>query len=183
MSTRTFTPSEKEILSALDAIVRRRAVKAEIDAAILRLERRLASDSAAPMAWETLPRALDDPGLPAGIRSGWVFILRAGAITGAERHPNSHQRTLSYRGRGDLQILEGPLWRRGVLTSAPSASLVKRWASIPPNTWHQVVVGKKADWVVVSFHTVPVEELVEERPRSDGRRAYERRRYVGETAR
>ena len=39
----------------------------------------------------------------------------------------------------------------------------ERWLSIPPDTWHQGVVGDE-DWVVVSFHTVPKTELVEERP-------------------
>jgi len=29
--------------------------------------------------------------------------------------------------------------------------------------WHRPVVGKDADWVVVSFHTVPAEELIEEK--------------------
>jgi hypothetical protein len=34
---------------------------------------------------------------------------------------------------------------------------------VPPNVWHQAVVPAE-DWVVVSFHTVPAEELIEERP-------------------
>jgi len=38
-----------------------------------------------------------------------------------------------------------------------------RWISIPPNVWHRPVVGKDADWVVISFHTVPAEELIEEK--------------------
>jgi hypothetical protein len=34
----------------------------------------------------------------------------------------------------------------------------------PKNIWHQPVVSPDNDWVVVSFHTVPAEELIEERP-------------------
>jgi len=50
------------------------------------------------------------------------------------------------------------------LISEPAAALEQRWISIPPNVWHRPVVGKDADWVVVSFHTVLAEELIEERP-------------------
>jgi hypothetical protein len=35
--------------------------------------------------------------------------------------------------------------------------LEKRWISIPQNVWHQPIILKEADWVVVSFHTVPAE--------------------------
>jgi len=47
------------------------------------------------------------------------------------------------------------------LTSEQAAPLEQRWISIPLNVWHRPVIGKDADWVVVSFHTVPVEELIE----------------------
>src|SRR5436853_476145 len=54
------------------------------------------------MAWE--PIALETFGaLPPAIRSGWVFILRAGSDTGTERHPNSHQRMMSFEATGDLK--------------------------------------------------------------------------------
>jgi len=36
---------------------------------------------------------------------------------------------------------------------------------------------------VVSFHTAPAEQLIEERPDSDDARASRRRLYVGESAR
>ena len=38
------------------------------------------------------------------------------------------------------------------------------------NVWHRPVINNAADWAVVSFHTVPAEELVEERP-DDSREA------------
>ena len=55
-------------------------------------------------------------------------------------------------------------WRSNVLISDSGAPLEQRWVSIPPNVWHRPVTAKDADWVVVSFHTVPAEELIEERP-------------------
>ena len=49
-------------------------------------------------------------------------------------------------------------------TKSTKNALEQKWISIPPNVWHQVVVPEGDDWVVVSFHTVPAEDLIEERP-------------------
>ncbi len=49
------------------------------------------------------------------------------------------------------------------MVSDPAAPLERRWISIPPYVWHQVV-APGPDWTVVSFQTVPAEELIEERP-------------------
>jgi hypothetical protein len=179
---RTASPTEKRTLSLLEQLVRRPAVRASIDEAIVRLERLLRADSGAQMSWETLPLSLFDPGLPESIRSSWVFMLRAGVVTGAERHPNSHQRTLSYRGTGDLQTRQEGRWRSHALVSDPGAPIEKRWVSIPVNTWHQVVVPG-GHWTVVSFHTAPSEQLIEERPARDDSGAGSRRLYAGESAR
>jgi hypothetical protein len=113
--------------------------------------------------------------LPAAIGSAWIFVLRAGTDTGAERHPNSHQRMMTLAGVGDLKTDAKGLpnevkteseivWRSNLLTSESNAPLNQRWISIPPNVWHRPVIPKGADWVVISFHTVPASELIEERP-------------------
>src|SRR5262245_49622570 len=36
-----------------------------------------------------------------------------------------------------------------------------RWLSIPKNVWHRPVMSGR-NWVVVSFHTVPADSLIEE---------------------
>jgi hypothetical protein len=123
--------------------------------------------------------AVYETDLPDGVRSSWVFIVRAGSTTGAERHPNSHQRVMSYRGQGDLQVIHGGQWNSHLLFSDPGGVLDHRWLSIPPNTWHQAVV-REANWVVVSFHTVRAHELIEERPDPAQHKATRRRIYVGE---
>ena len=64
-----------------------------------------------------------------------------------------------------------------LLTGNPEAPLLSRWASIPPNTWHQAVVAA-AHWIVISFHTVPDDELIEERPDSRNTELTRQRRYV-----
>jgi hypothetical protein len=135
-----------------------------------------------PMAWESIPLEVFDRPLPNGIKSCWVFVLRAGGETGAERHPNSHQRSLSLTGRGEFQLRENGTWKSYPLVSDSGAPAERRWVSIPENTWHRLFVGDES-WAVLSFHTVAAEELIEERPISpeglDGGPT-ERHRYQAE---
>ena len=152
---------EREILEALDAAVRFAA--ATIEPIIASVDRKLQENPGDVMAWEAIPLDRYRTRLPESIRSSWLFVLRAGVATGAERHPNSHQRMVSYRGHGDFQTQPDREWCSHHLTSDPAAPLEARWISIPPNVWHQGVVGPD-DWAVVSFHTVPEHELIEERP-------------------
>jgi len=168
------TKEERSVLEALDKIVRSENVGAQIRPIVERVRADLASKPDALMAWE--PVALETFGaLPPAIRSGWVFILRAGSDTGAERHPNSHQRMMTFDGTGDMKIdaigtpndveTESEIaWRSHILVSDLSAPFEKRWVSIPQNIWHRPVIGEDADWVVISFHTVAADELIEERP-------------------
>lgn len=159
---------ERAILEALDVMVRSKRVGAEIHPIVARVRAELAAKPNAVMTWEPIPLETFGDTLPPGIQSGWVFILRAGVNTGAERHPNSHQRMMSFDGKGDMQIGELGRLQSNILVSDPDARLEQRWISIPQNVWHQPVVAKGTDWVVVSFHTVPAEELIEERPGEDG---------------
>ena len=155
---------EDPLLGELDVFLRQPAVTARIDPIADHVERKLAGDPTAVMAWEPVPLEVYGPGLPAGMRSSWVFVLRGGGTnTGPERHTNSHQRMMSYRQTGDMQTGCDGRWQSHALTSDPAAPLDRRWISIPPYVWHQVV-APGPDWTVVSFHTVPAEELIEERP-------------------
>jgi hypothetical protein len=169
-----MTKEERSVLNGLDKIVRSEKVRAQILPIIERVRADLARKPDALMAWE--PIVLETfGGLPPAIRSGWVFILRAGSDTGAERHPNSRQRMMSFEATGDLQTdaksternvqTESEIeWQSNFLVSDPDAPLERRWISIPKNVWHRPVIPKGADWVVVSFHTVLAAELIEERP-------------------
>jgi hypothetical protein len=161
--------TEQAILESLDEILRARGVREKILPIVERVRAKLAQTPKEVMAWEPIPLAMFGNALPPRICSGWVFILREGVNTGPERHPNSHQRMMSFDGTGDMQIttdLDSP-WQSNVLRNDSSAPLEQRWISIPQNVWHQPVVARETDWVVVSFHTVPAEELIEERPDPD----------------
>jgi len=158
-----WSAAERKILQALDSAVSAREASAALAPICERVLSTLTRAQLEFEAWEPVPLDLYGASLPSEIRSSWVFVLRRGVTTGAERHPNSIQRMVSWSGSGDFQVHDGGRWRSHRLVSDPSAALEARWISIPPETWHQGVVGER-DWLVVSFHTVAAQELIEERP-------------------
>ena len=165
---------ERSILEACDAAVT--SVAAAIEPIVVAVEHKLEQRPLDNLAWEVIPLDLFS-NLPEVIRSSWVFVLRANAKTGAEWHPNSHQRMMSFRGRGDFQTRPEGKWVSHQLSSDPARSLGKRWISIPRGVWHQGLVGPE-NWAVVSFHTVPASELVEERPAKEEGGPPSQRKYV-----
>jgi hypothetical protein len=172
-----MSPQEQLLLESLDALLQSDAVRAGIDPIVERVQPKLAQDCAAAMAWEPIPLSIYGESLPAFIRSSWVFVLRARATTGAERHPNSHQRMMSFRGIEDLQTEDDGHWQSNLLINNREAALAQRWVTIPPNVWHQAIVAD-SDWVVVSFQTVSAEELIEERPDTTDASRTQQRKYV-----
>jgi hypothetical protein len=154
-------------------------VRDQIRSFVVRVRDQLAREKDALMSWEPFRLDVLASRLPPENRSAWVFVLRAGADTGAERHPNSHQRMMSFEGSGDLQTGEPGKWKSNVLISDPKAPLERRWISIPTNVWHRPIIDAESDWAVVSFHTVPAERLIEERPDDSGRAGTRQKRYLG----
>ena len=165
-----MTTEERSRLEVLDTALRSSSVREHIRSIMVRVREQLPRRTDALMSWEPFPLDVLATRLPPEIQSAWIFVLRAGADTGAERHPNSHQRMMSFEGSGDLQTSEPGNWESNVLVSDPDASLERRWISIPTNVWHRPVINAETDWAVVSFHTVPAEKLIEERP-DDSREA------------
>src|SRR5438874_12003314 len=102
-----MTAEERSLLEALDTIVGSEEVRAQIYPIVERVLTELARNKNAQMTSEPLPLTIYGGALPSGIRSSWVFILRAGAATGSERHPNSQQRMMSFEAAGDLQVRAG----------------------------------------------------------------------------
>jgi len=168
---------ERNTLEKLDGIVAVPAVRSQLAQVAERVGRRLTEEAESVMAWEPLPLEIYGDALPPVIRSSWIFVLRSGATTGAERHPNSQQRVMSLHGTGDLQTGGPGRWRSHPLVSNDNAGLLHRWATIPLNVWHQAVVPSQ-DWTVVSFHTVAAHELIEERPNTENPELTHQRRYL-----
>src|SRR5882757_9990774 len=101
-----MTIKERSRLELLDAALRSDNVREHIRSVVVSVREELTRRKDALMSWEPFPLDLLATTLPREIRSAWVFVLRAGADTGAERHPNSHQRMMSFEGSGDLQTGE-----------------------------------------------------------------------------
>jgi hypothetical protein len=176
--------SEREILESLDRAVQSPRAAAFLSAVVADLAEVLQRDPGARLAWRSVPLDTYDR-LPEGIASSWVFVLRAGCSSGAERHPNSIQRVMSYGGWADMRTWEVGSWRSHHLRNDAGQPLENRWLSIPVNVWHRPVMGD-VDWTVVSFHTASDTELIEELARDDehpdrGSRALEV--YAGRQAR
>src|ERR1051325_3052333 len=98
-----MTKEERSLLQTLDGIVQSEKVRRRILPVVERVRSDLKRNQSALMAWETVPLEFFGNRLPPSIKSAWVFILRAGTDTGAERHPNSHQRMMTFAGTGDMQ--------------------------------------------------------------------------------
>jgi hypothetical protein len=148
------------LILELDRAVRAPGVKRYVDAALERTRKALPQSNRA-MTWEVVPLDVFK-GLPSEIKSCWVFVLGPFQSSGAERHPNSHQRSLCLLGEPEYQTREGEWWKTRALRADADASVDDRWASIPQNVWHQWIVGP-GEFAVLSFHTVDADDLVEER--------------------
>ena len=114
---------ELRVLQILDAVVGQTHVRTMINSVALRVKEKLAGNSGNLLTYESVPLTAYGRRLPDMIRSSWVFAIRARASTGAERHPNSHQRMMSYFGSGDLQIWTGERWQLNILTSDSESPL------------------------------------------------------------
>ncbi len=160
------------VLDRLQAVARTPAVAARLADLVAKLERRLAEEPGTPMVWEPLPLAAFGA-LPAEIASGWVFVLRGGTELPAERHSNSHQRSLGLKGSGRFELRADGQW-------VPTAMTDGAWGCAPRGTWHRWFAAPEG-LALLSFHTVVSEELMEEhatRP-GDFDGPTEGRRYQG----
>ena len=157
--------SEGDILESLDRSIRTPRASSALSNLVAEVAALLSSDSTTRLAWRAVPLDIYDD-LPSGIASSWVFALRAGCSSGAERHPNSIQRVMSLQGRADMRTWDGKRWVSNLLRSEATLPLENRWLAIPANIWHRPIMAE-VDWVVVSFHTASDTELIEELPHDD----------------
>ena len=87
--TERWSASEREILQSLDVAVSSSRAVAALRSIGERVLATLARGPSEIEAWEAVPLELYAAALPSEIESSWVFVLRRGVTTGAERHPNS----------------------------------------------------------------------------------------------
>ena len=123
-----------------------------------------------PFIWEVLPEKLVGEVFSAGIRSGWVFVLKPNCKTPTHCHPNSVQYTAVLEGSGRIRI-GGE--EKEIRLFDPSCNEAA-WYIIDEGVPHMVITGD-APMVVISFHTCPSDELLEVETRSGRRRIYVKR--------
>jgi quercetin dioxygenase-like cupin family protein len=143
-------------LRALDTLVEGE-LRPQIAEAV-EVARRMLARSQEPFGWRFID--LGAGNLPDGIRSGAVFVLPAGTTPPGHHHPNSiqHMRVLAGRAVVTLRSRErtaqhDPV-RYGVGEERP-------WLVIPRGVVHQLEVLPEGELVVLSFHTVLEEDLLE----------------------
>ncbi|MGE5803246.1 MAG: cupin domain-containing protein [Gemmatimonadota bacterium] len=144
------------VLAQLDAAARAPVFGRRAAELVQKLQRQLNESPETPMTWEPVPLTTFDRSLPAEIGSCWVFVLRPGTALPAERHSNSHQRSLSLEGSARFELREGGRWVSHAIEPGS-------WASAPTGTWHRWFAGS-APLALLSFHTVAAEDLLEEHP-------------------
>jgi mannose-6-phosphate isomerase-like protein (cupin superfamily) len=160
-----LTPQLGSRLGALDALIDG-ALRPRIDEAVDAARRMLAA-SQEPFGWSFLDVGSGE--LPDGVRSVAVFVLPAGTSPLGHHHPNStqHMRVLAGRATVTLRSTGSPARhdpvRYGVGARRP-------WLVIPQGVVHELEVMPEAALVVVSFHTVAEDDLLE--VSSAGERTY-----------
>jgi len=165
-----------EITDELSCILKSPDVRGVLTPMIAQMEHSLSVQSDQPQVWKSLPLDFLPCKLPSGILSCWLFVLRANAKFGAERHPNSHQRSVALSGSALFELFERGSWISWPLTGGAAEPGSASAISIPPSVWHRIQIGAE-NFVSASFHTIPVEQLIEETPIGDNLSVTKQRRY------
>ena len=195
------------LLRALhDLVFAAEEVRAVLDAAFEELSVELRDRPEAPHATRAIPTHLFARALPQGlpgidghetgsrtdqVRLCRAFLLLRGACMAApERHANSVQRLVSYRGRGRIHqgVVGGGLRdlrpraicsphgsgagsparsSAGSLAMLPPASpgfpaASRFWDIVPPGVWHFPEADGEEDWATVTFHSAAEDEIIDE---------------------
>ena len=103
------------------------------------------------------------------IRLCRLFLLRRGArMAVPERHRNSVQRLVSYRGKGSIHQgvpgggPEGLRARAVFSPDADTTDLGRHWDIVPEGVWHFPEAATDEDWATVTFHSAADDEIVDE---------------------
>lgn len=160
-------------------------VRAVLDAGFVQLALELESRPEPPHATCTVPIEMFTGGVRDRIiaesedrvAAGWhdqvrlcrLFLLRRGArMAVPERHRNSVQRLVSYRGSGSIHrgVPGGdPVGLKARAIRSPGADesdLARHWDIVPAGVWHFPEADGGEDWATVTFHSASEGEIVDE---------------------
>ena len=114
------------------------------------------------------------------IRLCRLFLLRRGErMAVPERHRNSVQRLVSFRGCGVIhqgvpgggaeglraRAISSPGAKRPVRDDHPvvgTTDLARHWDILPAGVWHLPEAAEDDDWATVTFHSAAEDEIVDE---------------------
>jgi len=155
-------------------------VRAVVAAAFAELAAALEAQPRALHTMSVIPveRFLDGaiPPVEDPVRLCRLFLLRRGArMATPERHRNSVQRLVSWRGCGRIHQAvrdEGPDDLRPRQVRSPTELSAGEWANdrelyacwdiVPAGVWHYPEASAERDWATVTFHSAGEGEIVDE---------------------
>lgn len=157
------------------------AVRAVLDAGFVQLAAALQKRPDPPHAARTIPIDLfADDVRNDQVRLCRLFLLRRGKrMAVPERHRNSVQRLVSYRGSGTIRqgvpggsperlrarAIGSPGAKRSARRDGPVADtvdLARHWDIVPEGIWHFPEAAEDGDWATVTFHSAAEDEIVDE---------------------
>jgi hypothetical protein len=157
---------ESNIISLMRAYLSEGGNKAAIEQAVADCEAELRAGQT--VAYRAAIPDIQIPGPGSLLRSLWVFAFAPHAASEIHRHSNSTQYTATWRGDGTLMLGPPDDVSEIALREAESDDVDasagadgSSWVTIPAGVFHQATAGEEG-WVVISFHTVPGDELQEE---------------------
>lgn len=130
-------------------------------------------DSSEPFVWETLPEHLIGEKFPTGVRSAWIFVLRARHHISSHHHPSSIQHTAVIEGDGWAKIGNQRIELQVFNPNGVQPIWYVVGKSVPP----EFVTGD-FPVVVISFYARNAHNLVEVETESGSKRIYERRVHI-----
>ncbi len=150
--------------AALTTVVRLLLSDETVQHVIHRLKEEI-GNAAEPFIWHCIDPADYQQLLPIDIRSIWIFVLKKDVPSIEHFHPNSTQYTVMVEGKGRVKLAGEFTPLRNFEEDTTS------WLVIPPHTNHEFY-PEGDDIVVISFHTVPADQLIEIQCNSGAARSY-----------
>ena len=140
---------QETAISALEAWLSQPQVKALVDSA----STELLQDFAQTPDRISMAMPIEQiSNLPEAAKSFRLFALRPKSNYPFERHSNSHQWVRSLQGQGTIEIKQssGDSIFHHLSEKEP---LLKKWSSLPADTWHRPQATGEDVWLVATFHS------------------------------
>lgn len=151
---------ELNLISCLDELLKFESNKTFIEEGIAIANKKLDGENLKSVT-VTIPISKFGEKLPKGFGLCRIFILKANTEAKVERHTNSIQRVMSYKGSGTIKVQRSNKWISNPLSSNKNNPVENRWLTVEENIWHQPISGPE-NWITVTFHTADEKTIIDE---------------------